>query len=562
MDTGHIATEAMPITTCSMSSGHTSSRACRLTATCCFLISLVAHNAVNHKSEGFADAFSQSSSPVLQRRRAISCQSGSSRVPLQPNPLFMRRSSTALHVSSLSISAYSAASFDINGIDIHISTKAGKPKKKRSRQKTVMLADSSEEKKEKKMRERRRVPFFRDPASASVGSKTRSMKPRVRNSNSISEPAQLGGVTHSFNSGRLSREEEGELSTQLRVLKSAIRTRDELSMNMALESNPDAEGIETPQPTEAEWADECDFSVMELRQVMHDGREARSKLVACNAGLVTQIAKRHYWTLKRSNQDGRGVGTILTMQDLIQEGNLGLMEAAERFDPSKGFRFSTYATWWVRQRVLRSIADYSRVIRLPVHVHTMLKNISKARKEMTKQIGRDPSMPELAHHVGISIDKLQLYTDSSRSVLSLEVPIAGTDKVDQKRTLGDKIASKNPTPEEDAELDSLRTDIRAVVDELGDRERDVLVTRFGLDDGNPRSVDETAKRLGISRDRVRMVEARALNKLRHPQRNYRLKEYVGGSNAPIEPEPKTVNFSPVHGFGPETELTPESIWSF
>jgi DNA-directed RNA polymerase sigma subunit (sigma70/sigma32) len=138
-------------------------------------------------------------------------------------------------------------------------------------------------------------------------------------------------------------------------------------MNMALESNPDAEGIETPQPTEAEWADECDFSVMELRQVMHDGREARSKLVACNAGLVTQIAKRHYWTLKRSNQDGRGVGTILTMQDLIQEGNLGLMEAAERFDPSKGFRFSTYATWWVRQRVLRSIADYSRVIRLPVH---------------------------------------------------------------------------------------------------------------------------------------------------------------------------------------------------
>jgi DNA-directed RNA polymerase sigma subunit (sigma70/sigma32) len=138
-------------------------------------------------------------------------------------------------------------------------------------------------------------------------------------------------------------------------------------MNMALESNPDAEGIETPQPTEEEWAEACEFSVMELRQVMHDGREARSKLVASNAGLVTQIAKRHYWTLKRSNQDGRGVGTILTMQDLIQEGNLGLMEAAERFDPSKGFRFSTYATWWVRQRVLRSIADYSRVIRLPVH---------------------------------------------------------------------------------------------------------------------------------------------------------------------------------------------------
>jgi RNA polymerase primary sigma factor len=132
------------------------------------------------------------------------------------------------------------------------------------------------------------------------------------------------------------------------------------------------------QPSEAEWAEACNLSIVELRRVMYEGQQARSKLVNANGGLVNSIAKKHYNALKRAHQANGGVGTILTFHDLIQEGNLGLMEAAERFEPERGFRFSTYATWWVRQRILRSISDYSRVIRLPAH-GKYIEAVSKTR---------------------------------------------------------------------------------------------------------------------------------------------------------------------------------------
>ena len=181
-------------------------------------------------------------------------------------------------------------------------------------------------------------------------------------------------------------------------------------------------------------------------------------------------------------------------------------------------------------------------------------------------------MPELAHHLSMPIEKIQLYTDSSRSVLSLESPLskngsgakAGSGDVD-KRSLGDRIASDSPTPEEESELDALRIDIRKVIDGLGnDREKDVLVSRFGLEDGTPRTLAETAQHLGISRERVRMVEARALNKLRHPQRNYRLKDYVGEHHHVKEEDPmrifKQQSFDS-QGQGYEG-LSPEKMWSF
>jgi len=151
---------------------------------------------------------------------------------------------------------------------------------------------------------------------------------------------------------------------------------------------------------------------------------------------------------------------------------------------------------------------------------------------MEKEIGRPPSLPELAHYMEMPLDKLRLYTDSSRTVLSLEVPLNRSTKKldDDKRTLGEKIAcTEQSSPEDDANYDALRSDIRSAIDSLGnDRERDVLIARFGLEDGSPKTLEETAKKLGLSRDRVRMVEARALNKLRHPQRNYKLKLYVNG----------------------------------
>jgi RNA polymerase primary sigma factor len=258
-------------------------------------------------------------------------------------------------------------------------------------------------------------------------------------------------------------------------------------------------------------------------------------LVAANVGLVTSIAKKQYAALKRamsSDAAGTGsVGTILTLQDMVQEGNLGLMEAAERFEPERGFRFSTSATYWIRQRILRSVADSSRTIRLPAHVHSMMQRIRRAKIEIKSQnSGKQPTTEELAHHLDVSVEKIKLYEDSSRNVLSLEKPLRTASFREDTRTLGDTLASDAPTPEEDAEADHLRRTIRQVMDTaLADYERDVIAKRFGLEDGKPRTVQETADLLGMTPDRIRLVEARALNKLRHPQRNYKLKVYVNGS---------------------------------
>jgi RNA polymerase primary sigma factor len=179
----------------------------------------------------------------------------------------------------------------------------------------------------------------------------------------------------------------------------------------------------------------------------------------------------------------------------------------------------------------------------------MLTKINRARKQFQQETGRVPSVPELAHYLEMPVNKLQKYADSSRNVVSLELPVRTSGGVkEDRRTLGDRLASDAPTPEEDVQIKSLRQDIRAVVNELAARERDVVVCRFGLDDGEPRTVEESAKLLGISRDRVRLIEARALNKLRHPQRNYRLKDYVGGDDAVV--------------FEDEATLSPERIWSF
>uniref|UniRef100_A0A6U2IBU4 RNA polymerase sigma-70 domain-containing protein n=1 Tax=Pseudictyota dubia TaxID=2749911 RepID=A0A6U2IBU4_9STRA len=182
--------------------------------------------------------------------------------------------------------------------------------------------------------------------------------------------------------------------------------------------------------------------------------------------------------------------------------------------------------------MLRSIADTSRVIRLPAHVHSKLGTIRRARQDLEKDLGRPPTDDELSDHLDLPVDKLRLYAGSALNVLSLESPVGSPSSRsldDRRRALGDVIASHAPTPEEDALSRSFRGEVRAAVEGcLSDRERDVLVLRFGLEDGTPRSVGDTARELGLSRDRVRTVEARALNKLRHPRRNRGLMEYVNG----------------------------------
>lgn len=333
----------------------------------------------------------------------------------------------------------------------------------------------------------------------------------------------------------LTRDEERQITYRIRDLRRVVQIRDEMFRRNADTSFTNSV---SDFPSEQEWAEACDLDVLTLRKIMSEGQDARSTLVSANAGLVKTIAKRNYYVLKQMTTAGGGVGTILTLQDMIQEGNLGLMKAAERFEPERGFRFSTYATYWIRQRILQSITDSSRVIRLPVHVTETLKKLNRARKEISAEIGRMPSDVELAHHMDISVEKLRRLNDKARSVISLESPLrmASNHRSEMDlRTIGDFIASDAPTPEEDAEHKSLQQDIRAVVNELAEREREVLIMRFGLDGGGPMSTSETAAQLGITRDRVRHVETRALNKLRNPQRNYRLKDYLGeGHYAAVE----------------------------
>jgi len=371
----------------------------------------------------------------------------------------------------------------------------------------------------------------------------------------------------------LSKEEEGDISDSIQDLREVLRIRAELA-------HVNAKDHMEIMPTEQEWADACGLSTPGLLRIITDGTEGRTRLVAANAGLVTSIAKRHYNTLRRNTQGGGGIGTILTLHDLVQEGNLGLMEAAERFDPSKGFRFSTYASYWIRQRISRSIEDSSRVIRLPAHVHSMLGTIKKTEKELEREFGYSPSMGDVAGRLGMSEEKIKLYSDASRNVLSLEQGLSA--KFDDRRTIMDKISSRSPTPADDAEIDSLRKEIRDVVEGLTTRERDVLVARFGLDNARPPlSTAQTAQVLGISPDRVSKIQQQALHKLRHPNRNYRLKDFVGETD--VESEEQALIFeqqqakaqlqamqaqarvhtpAAAHVLANAEEETAENMWSF
>ena len=355
------------------------------------------------------------------------------------------------------------------------------------------------------------------------------------------------------NTALLTKEEEVQYSYDIRLFRAAVKLRDQLVKFQ--------NGVYI-HPTESEWAAACGTSVKELRRVLSTGQEARTALIAGNAGLVISIAKKHHAGLKYATEAGGGVGTILSLQDMIQEGNLGLMEAAERFEPEKGFRFSTYATWWVRQRIMQSISDSSRTIRLPAHVHGQLQKIRKAKVEMKRETGREPSIQELAHYMEITEEKLRLYTESSRNVVSLERPVSSTSFKEERRTLGDTLASDAPTPVEDAEVDSMRRDIRSVMEtELAGTERDVLVHRFGLNGESALSVTETASILGISVDRVRSAEARALNKLRHPQRNYKLKEYIQHESSSDVLESTTERLEETFANSP-TQTNPDRMWFF
>ncbi|MEM9244370.1 MAG: RNA polymerase sigma factor RpoD [Cyanobacteria bacterium P01_F01_bin.153] len=262
-------------------------------------------------------------------------------------------------------------------------------------------------------------------------------------------------------------------------------------------------------PTYQEWADAMEMKLAAFRRRLHGGRRAKDKMVQSNLRLVVSIAKKYM---------NRG----LSFQDLIQEGSLGLIRAAEKFDHEKGYKFSTYATWWIRQAITRAIADQSRTIRLPVHLYETISRIKKTTKLLSQEMGRKPTEEEIATRMEMTIEKLRFIAKSAQLPISLETPIG---KEEDSR-LGDFIESDGETPEDQVAKSLLREDLESVLDTLSPRERDVLRLRYGLDDGRMKTLEEIGQIFNVTRERIRQIEAKALRKLRHPNRNSILKEYI------------------------------------